>query len=98
KGAFAGPEDDRSTIPRPEDTVVSRPDDLGFVRAPERGLSLEISPRLVERARALAPTLPAGVLELDPSARSPEHAVLHAALKLGLASLAALADVDEDDV
>ena len=57
-------------------------------------LRLEIPPRLVERARALAPTLP------DELARqrdvSAEEAVLRAALRLGLASLAALADEDED--
>jgi hypothetical protein len=78
------------------DTVVSRPDDLVFVRR-ERAMALEVAPRLVERARALAPTIPESILKTDPRASSPEEAVLHAALKLGLASLAALADVDEDD-
>lgn len=73
------------------DTVISRPDDLAFRSSDE--LRLVVPPRLVARARALAPTLPQEVIDRR---ASPEEAVLQAALRLGLASLAALADVDDE--
>lgn len=71
------------------DTVVSRPAELHRPRP----LSLEVPPHLVERARALAPTLPAELT--GGRGASPEEAVLRTALRLGLASLAALGDDDE---
>lgn len=74
------------------DTVVS-PD---LRRSSETGLRLEVSRRLVERARALAPSLPSGILRVQPGRDTAEEAVLRAALHLGLASLAALSDSDED--
>ncbi|MCB9597446.1 MAG: hypothetical protein H6719_32290 [Sandaracinaceae bacterium] len=60
------------------------------------GLRLEVPARLVERARALAPNLPPGVLRIQPVRETPEEAVLRAALSIGLASLAALSDTDDD--
>ncbi len=75
------------------DTVVSRVPPSRPASA--SGLALDVPARLVARARALAPTLPDGVLEPDGRAL-PEEAVLRAALRLGLASLAALADLDDE--
>lgn len=75
------------------DTVVSRP------AAPRRptgdGLRLNVPARFVARARALAPTLPPGVVDAK-RGRTETEAVLHAAMRLGLASLAAMADDDDD--
>jgi hypothetical protein len=73
----------------PRDTVISRPDE----HAPSGPLRLEIAPVVVERARALARLLPAELF--DARAPSPEEAVLRAALRVGLASLAALRDDDD---
>jgi hypothetical protein len=73
------------------DTQISRPDDLAFRSQDE--LRLVVAPRLVARARALAPNLPDEVLDRK---LSPEEGVLQAAIRIGLASLAALADVDDD--
>ncbi len=72
----------RATVDAPTfDTVVTRPDD---------GVRIEVSARLVARARAMAPTLPSEVL----GGEATEEAVLKAALRLGLAALAALSDED----
>ena len=67
------------------DTVVSR-------QAPpdrESALRLEVSPHMVARARALAPTLPSGMID---ASAPPEEAVLRTALRIGLAALAGLDD------
>ncbi len=55
---------------------------------------LDVPPKLVARARALAPLLPPEITKRGPA---PEQAVLKAAIRLGLASLALLADADDDD-
>jgi hypothetical protein len=67
------------------DTLVSReaPPDR------ESALRLEIGPHLVARARALAPTLPKGMID---ASAPPEEAVLRTALRIGLAALAGLDD------
>jgi hypothetical protein len=66
-------------------------DDLGQVDA--RPLRLEIPKRVVARAHVLASLLPAGIV--DARGRAPEEAVLRVALRLGLATLAALAEDDD---
>ncbi|MEC7520869.1 MAG: hypothetical protein VYE22_13430 [Myxococcota bacterium] len=80
----------------PHDTVISAPSELVRIPADPGTLQLEVPRNLVDRARALAPTLPREVVDPARSRRSPEAAVLQAALRLGLASLAAIADVDDD--
>ena len=80
----------------PHDTVISAPSELVRIPAAPGTLQLEVPRNLVDRARALAPTLPREVVDPARSRRSPEAAVLQAALRLGLASLAAIADVDDD--
>ncbi|MBX3271784.1 MAG: hypothetical protein KF729_16065 [Sandaracinaceae bacterium] len=97
--AALAPTAERTTpgLPAPES---ARYDDTAFAtqltEATHRGLRLEVPARLVEQARALAPNLPAGLLRVVPTRVTSEEAVLRAALSLGLASLAALADSDDD--
>ena len=74
------------------DTVVVQSRDVGEAA----GLRLEVSGRLVEQARALAPNLPAGLLRANPGRETTHEAVLHTALRLGMASLAALSDTDDE--
>ncbi|MEQ8455300.1 MAG: hypothetical protein RID81_13590 [Sandaracinaceae bacterium] len=78
------------------DTVISAPSALVPIPSDPDALRIEVPRSLVSRARALAPTLPRAVVDPERARRSPEEAVLQAALRLGLASLAALADVDDD--
>ena len=78
------PVEERAEVPS-LDTVVSR-------QAPpdrESALRLEVSPHMVARARALAPTLPSGMID---ASAPPEEAVLRTALRIGLAALAGLDD------
>jgi len=74
--------------------VVGQPADLA--EATHSGLRLDISARIVEQARALAPNLPVGVLRKASVRETPEEAVLKTALRLGMASLAALWDNDDE--
>ncbi|MCA9604791.1 MAG: hypothetical protein KC619_04325 [Myxococcales bacterium] len=83
--------------PIPDSSTHDAPFSPQLTEETHHGLRLSIPARLVERARALAPNLPAGVLRITPVRETPEEAVLRAALGLGLASLAALADADDED-
>ncbi|MGE0785437.1 MAG: hypothetical protein AB7S26_07105 [Sandaracinaceae bacterium] len=75
------------------ETVISRASaDL----ARDDGLRLQVSRRVVAQARILAAILPSEVIDTRGGQRRPEEAVLHAALRLGLAALSAMGD-DEDD-
>lgn len=86
-------------VPTPEslttETAISARAELTPV-ATHSGLRLDIPARVVERARALAPTLPPGLAKVTPARETSEEAVLRVALRLGLASLAALSDVDDE--
>lgn len=89
--AKAAPNDEAPT----RDTIISRPpvvdpdgrDDLFRIPVPAD---------MVARAVALASALPKTVLDTKHLDRSPEEMVLRAAIRLGLASLSALAEIDED--
>lgn len=81
-----------------QDTMVSQAAESPTKGSALRATSLRLDvPRfLVARAQALAPTLPPGVVDAKASGRSAEEIVLYAALRLGLASLAALAEASDD--
>jgi hypothetical protein len=96
------PEARKSTPPaRDADTKLDiarpahRPRTASVRPAPIEDTQLVIESALVGRARALAPRLPRRLLDREERPGKPEEAVLRAAVRIGLAALAAIADDEE---
>lgn len=95
----ATPEQTSPQVRTPENTTTDTVISARAARtaaSPHSGLRLDIPARIVERARALAPTLPPGLATAIPEGETKEEAVLRVALRMGLASLVALSDIDDE--
>jgi hypothetical protein len=62
----------------------------------EPAMRLDVTSQLLAKARVLAPILPDEITLRGAPITTAEEAVLQAALRLGMASLAALAELDDE--